>query len=135
MKKYGSVKILKRIKEWSIDDGLRIIKEKISLGDSELGRSLAGYPINFQEDRYLCFIRNGCVCIRCKKEASFFALEYISSTSHTGYALNLYSLDDNSEEYFTKDHTIPKSLGGKDCIDNYQTMCWTCNHTKGNSIY
>ena len=32
----------------------------------------------------------------------------------------------------TKDHIIPKSKGGKDILDNFQTMCFECNTKKGN---
>ena len=34
----------------------------------------------------------------------------------------------------TKDHILPKSKGGKDEIDNYQTMCIRCNKAKGNNL-
>jgi 5-methylcytosine-specific restriction endonuclease McrA len=30
------------------------------------------------------------------------------------------------------DHIIPKSLGGKDDLTNYQALCYTCNASKGN---
>ena len=30
------------------------------------------------------------------------------------------------------DHIIPKSLGGKDDLTNYQSLCYTCNASKGN---
>ena len=42
-------------------------------------------------------------------------------------------IDDNGQEVLiTKDHIIPKSKGGKDKLDNYQTMCVRCNKRKGN---
>ena len=31
----------------------------------------------------------------------------------------------------TKDHIIPKSLGGTDEESNIQTVCWVCNQLKG----
>lgn len=31
----------------------------------------------------------------------------------------------------TKDHKLAKSKGGTDDLDNYQTMCATCNNLKG----
>jgi len=34
----------------------------------------------------------------------------------------------------TKDHIVPVSLGGKDSLDNLQTMCYRCNRSKGNRI-
>jgi len=30
------------------------------------------------------------------------------------------------------DHIVPKSLGGKDDLTNYQALCYTCNASKGN---
>ena len=30
----------------------------------------------------------------------------------------------------TKDHIIPRSKGGPDCIENFQTMCEECNNKK-----
>lgn len=37
-----------------------------------------------------------------------------------------------SDDYkvFTIDHIIARSRGGPDSIENYQTMCWTCNVEK-----
>ena len=34
----------------------------------------------------------------------------------------------------TKDHIIPKSKGGPDCIENFQTMCEECNKKKKNTM-
>ena len=34
----------------------------------------------------------------------------------------------------TKDHTMPKSKGGADHLDNLETMCDQCNHKKGSTI-
>ena len=34
---------------------------------------------------------------------------------------------------FTKDHIVPRSVGGKDDIANMQTMCVICNQLKKNS--
>ena len=49
--------------------------------------------------------------------------------------MNLYAIDENGKEVLmTKDHILPKSKGGKDEIDNYQTMCIRCNEAKGNNL-
>jgi 5-methylcytosine-specific restriction endonuclease McrA len=34
----------------------------------------------------------------------------------------------------TKDHIFPKSKGGKDVIENMQTMCTICNKNKGSDV-
>ena len=31
----------------------------------------------------------------------------------------------------TVDHVIPKSLGGRNCMDNLVTCCYECNHILG----
>ncbi len=38
----------------------------------------------------------------------------------------------NEEKNLEVDHIIPKSLGGKDDIANYQALCYTCNAQKNN---
>lgn len=51
------------------------------------------------------------------------------------YHFNLYAIrEDGTEEMLTKDHIIPRSKGGRDCLENYQTMCRTCNCRKGNRL-
>ena len=40
-------------------------------------------------------------------------------------------LPDGNLRLMTKDHIKPKSRGGKDCIENMQTMCYECNQQKG----
>lgn len=32
------------------------------------------------------------------------------------------------------DHIIPMSTGGQNILENLQTLCFTCNHVKGNLI-
>ena len=34
----------------------------------------------------------------------------------------------------TVDHVLPESMGGRHALDNYQTMCASCNTTKGDRI-
>jgi diadenosine tetraphosphate (Ap4A) HIT family hydrolase len=39
----------------------------------------------------------------------------------------------NSEKALEVDHILPKSLGGKDDISNYQALCYSCNASKRNT--
>lgn len=46
---------------------------------------------------------------------------------------NLYAEKDGESRLMTKDHIIPKSKGGKNHLDNLQTMCDHCNSKKGST--
>lgn len=47
---------------------------------------------------------------------------------------NLYSASPDGLTLMTRDHILPKSKGGKDTLDNYQTMCEPCNMLKGSDL-
>lgn len=101
--------------------------------DSLRETEIAGEKIFTFSDRYKVFFTKGYKCVKCGLEGSFFALE--KSTPEDGrYHLNLYAKKDGEEILMTKDHIIPRSRGGKNSIDNYQTMCTICNCKKGNKI-
>jgi len=72
------------------------------------------------------------VCSCCGLKGSFFALE---QTKHEEPPhLNLYAINaDGQEVLMTKDHIVPMSRGGADCLSNLQTMCKPCNECKGNN--
>lgn len=83
--------------------------------------------------RYQLFAEKGCKCAMCGIKGKFFALEKMDSDIN--YHFNLYALNPNGEEVMlTKDHIIPRSLGGKNSIDNYQTLCEICNGKKSNKL-
>ena len=95
-------------------------KEKV-LFDGEL--------VKANSQRLQVFYTKGCVCCACGLVATHFALE--KHTENEGYHLNLYGIDAKGKEVlFTKDHIIPKSKGGKNSLENYQTMCSVCNEKK-----
>ena len=92
-----------------------------------------GYNVKSSSDRYQNFIVKGITCVTCGLTASYFAIE--RGDRDTNYHFNLYGTDKKGREVlFTKDHILPKSKGGKNHIDNYQTMCTRCNAKKGNKI-
>ncbi len=102
--------------------------------------------------RYACFLQSATEgnirCAICGLEASFFALERqthdkvaverrIKSGQKPLYHFNLYGTvmveGKDKEVLFTKDHIIPRSMGGEDRCENYQTACAPCNNAKAGS--
>lgn len=90
---------------------------------------------NTNSKRLLCFV-NSRRCVTCGLMGVYWAEE--SSINKTipgglqGWHLNLYGVRRGREVMFTKDHIRPASKGGRDTMDNLQTMCCTCNVRKGN---
>lgn len=92
-----------------------------------------GYMINMSSLRYKLFLKKGIVCINCKVQGKYFALEKNGSNN---WHFNLYTFVEKGshEKMMTRDHIIPKSKGGKDIMENFQVMCTTCNRKKGNKM-
>ena len=90
-----------------------------------------GDLINMASDRYKTFAKHGVKCVTCGLEGTRFYKE--KNQPHEGYHFNLYGVNEAGEEVLmTKDHIIPKAKGGKDILENYQTMCTVCNIEKSN---
>ena len=92
-----------------------------------------GDPIYMNSERYHVFLQKGTKCVCCGLEALYFAKERHGNNMR--YHFNLYGINSENEEVlFTKDHIIPKSKGGLNCLINYQTMCSKCNETKADKV-
>jgi hypothetical protein len=97
-----------------------------------------GDLIKMDSHRYWVFKKKGTKCVSCGLKATFFAKECSrgKNNKYKSYHFNLYGINKNDEEIlFTKDHIKPKSKGGIDHLDNYNTMCETCNSNKGDREY
>jgi 5-methylcytosine-specific restriction endonuclease McrA len=93
-----------------------------------------GTRINMSSLRYQLFSQKGTICVSCGIEGKFFAIERpYSAEKPSGWHFNLYALNSQGHEVLmTKDHIVPRSKGGPDTLENFQTMCTKCNHKKGN---
>lgn len=125
---------LERKSIYSIEQIRELTKDVLFEEDKRNAKvELDGDIIKGNSQRYQTFFKKGIKCVCCGIEGKYFAKEKVSSDK--SYHLNLYAIDENGNEVLmTKDHILPKSKGGKDEIDNYQTMCIRCNEAKGNNL-
>lgn len=128
----------KRIKVFSIEEVEAIVKEDVinsscNKFEKKNGGSIIieGYDVYKRSMRYKTFIEKGYKCACCGRVGAYYALECNEGSNIKRAHFNLYSEDD---VLMTKDHIFPKSKGGKDTIENMQTMCAICNSEKGSKI-
>lgn len=104
-------------------------------------RAAAGAP-NFVVDgdaispdsKYALFLLAGTRCRHCGIRGVFFAKERWPGVSQ--WHLNLYGVDSETgaEVVMTKDHVVPRSLGGTASLSNLQPLCKPCNERKGSRL-
>lgn len=86
------------------------------------------YSVRMNSHRYHVFKANPkCVC--CGVEGTRMVLDINPGDQSPHF--NLYAEENGRLVLMTKDHIVPKSRGGKDVLENYQTMCAVCNNLKG----
>ena len=80
------------------------------------------------------FIVKGIACVECGiKGTTYQAFE---APGKQGYVkLNLYAQkEDGSWVLMTADHTVPRSAGGGNFLQNLEPMCQDCNYIKGSMV-
>jgi hypothetical protein len=119
-----------------LDTVLDLISDHLSEGVFVNGRfrspkvTINGELVKIGTLRLRTFAIHGITCSACGLVGKFFALE--RNVNQGSYHLNLYGHNELGEEVlFTHDHTVSRSQGGADTIDNVTTMCGPCNWKKG----
>ena len=124
---------LERLGILSIDDVRKLYKEARRTKSRYL--EVNGVVIKMSSQRYVVFLEtSGTKCIHCGLRGEYFAVER-QKEGCEHYFLNLYGRDKKRREILmTKDHRYPKSKGGRNTIDNYDTLCQRCNSSKGDKL-
>jgi hypothetical protein len=122
-----------RVGTYSIDAGVALL-----LSDEEF-LFVADHKISIIPSlRLQTFLEKGLQCSvpDCGLVGSFFAVERSWPGKNRPkfpprFHLNLYAIDPTGKEIlFTHDHTLARSLGGSDTLDNTTTMCAPHNSAK-----
>ncbi|MEN6365650.1 MAG: HNH endonuclease [Thermoguttaceae bacterium] len=79
--------------------------------------------------RYHCFARSK-VCACCGRIGTVMMLDVHGRMDRRAH-FNLYAVEGDELILMTRDHILPLSQGGKDTLDNIQTLCTKCNQAKG----
>lgn len=87
------------------------------------------YTARTDSSRFFVFKKDS-TCAACGIVGTKMILEQNHNDKSPHF--NLYAEESGKLILMTKDHVKPKSRGGKNEIDNYQTMCAVCNNIKGN---
>ena len=116
--------------KYSIDEVFNLLGEDTLKETGKLIKSdsieFNGYQIYKDSWRYRTFYQKGVRCACCGRIGTYFKLKADSKNIERAH-FNLFSEDGT---LMTKDHIIPRSKGGPDCIENFQTMCEECNKKK-----
>ena len=119
-------------KKYDIQEVFNLLSEDVLNATEPIIKSdsikIDGYLVYKDSWRYRTFYQKGLKCACCGRVGSYFKLDVNSKNIERAH-FNLFSEDGT---LMTKDHIIPKSKGGPDCIDNFQTMCQECNKNKAN---
>jgi hypothetical protein len=97
------------------------VNKKFVINDQQFNRTVTMRVIMLQ----------GTTCVCCGRSSAYFQVNEGNNSNSKTLRLIIPANDNFSETYMTKDHIIPKSLGGANDHNNYQPMCYICNSKKG----
>lgn len=75
------------------------------------------------------------VCCHCGLKATKWILSSQSAKDRSTPVLNLFGDGKKGAPVlFTRDHIIPRMVGGNDDLENLRVMCGNCNHNRGSEV-
>lgn len=116
---------LKHLGNFSPEDVFPHISTEPSKRDYTVGDKV--YSVRMNSDRYFVF-RDNPSCVVCGIAGTKMILDMNPADSSPHF--NLYAVQNGRLILMTKDHIVPKALGGKDELSNYQAACSICNNLK-----
>jgi hypothetical protein len=120
-------------REVTLEEGFRILAEdkENRLVRGKKVSSPRGLPL-FQREYTT---GNKLMCWCCGIEAScFVATKHKNDIQEKSPVLDLYAYSGTHLVLMTRDHIIPRSLGGSNDIRNLRIGCVTCNRDRGNTM-
>lgn len=114
---------MKKLGKFSLDEVLPYT------GYNAPKREYIGKMVRMNSLRYQVFKKKGVRCVSCGVIGDHFILEYHRGDNNPHF--NLYT---KNGILMTKDHVIPKCMGGMNRLGNLQPMCVTCNTRKGDKL-
>lgn len=97
--------------------------------------TVSGQHLYLYNKNYKLFKRKGVTCVSCNRSANIVVVE---GSGHKNFIdANFYHVPEDPTKkaiLMTKDHRVPRALGGKDMIPNYNVMCARCNNKKADKI-
>ena len=119
--------------EVSLEDGFRILAQENKESRLVHGKKVSrpsGYAL-FEE---LHRLGQPMKCWKCGVEASCFVSNRGPNDHVRSPVLDLFAIKNGVHTLMTRDHIIPKSLGGDNSNANLRVGCGPCNHGRGNDM-
>ncbi len=109
-----------------VDESTGIKCNSGNIFSEKLNKSFEVYK---NSQRYILFKQAGCTCVSCEMVADKCILIAEPDGTDRGH-FEFVGTKNGKLVIMTKDHIIPRALGGKDILENYQPMCQDCNVEK-----
>lgn len=113
-----------------LEEGFELLslpdKKQIKIGGMQMSRPSGWNLFRSLRGKSIC-------CVFCGVEASIWVAVRGRRDANNHPVINLFSRTSSQLEMLTQDHIIPKSLGGKDVLENLRPCCSRCNAKRGNT--